>query len=220
MTISDQFRSDRSVVPLILSNLLTMAWALFESWRIVDVMLVYWVQSVVIGYYNYHGVMDLKKFSTENFTINGRQPEPTPETKKRVAVFFTLHYGIFHAAYLGFILSNEAGEIGLSSLGIAACIVAFVLNHRYSYQHNRERDSQRVPNIGTIMFFPYARIVPMHLTIGVAAFLGSNSVTALLVFLLLKTITDVIMHMIEHANARQKKPGKSSLSNKTMLMSH
>ena len=209
MTISDQFRSDRSVVPLILSNLLTMAWALFEGWRIVDVMLIYWVQSVVIGYYNYHRVMDLKKFSTKNFRINNRQPDPTPETKKRVAVFFALHYGVFHAAYLGFILSNEAGEIGLSGLGITACIVAFVFNHRYSYQHNKERDSQRVPNIGTIMFFPYARIVPMHLTIGLAASLGSNSVKTLLVFLLLKTIADVIMHMIEHADARQKKPGGS-----------
>lgn len=81
MTISDQFRSDRFVVPLILSNLMTMAWALFKSWRIVDVMLVYWVQSIIIGYYNYHRVMDLKKFSTENFTINGRQPEPPPERK-------------------------------------------------------------------------------------------------------------------------------------------
>ena len=208
MTISDQFRSDRSLVPLLLSNLLTMAWALFEGWRILDVMLVYWVQSVVIGYYNYHRIMDLKKFSTANFEMNDSQPDPTPETKKRVALFFALHYGVFHAAYLGFIVSKEVGDISLSSLGIIACIVAFIFNHRYSYQHNKERDSQRVPNIGTIMFFPYVRIVPMHLTIGAAVSLGNNSARALVVFLLLKTIADVIMHMIEHADARQKKPSE------------
>ena len=208
MTISSQFRSDRSVVPLLLSNLLTMFWALFEGWQILDVMLVYWVQSVVIGYYNYHRIMDLKKFSTKNFKMNDRQPAPTPETKKSVARFFALHYGIFHAAYLGFILSKESGEISLSSFAIIACIVAFVFNHRYSYQHNKERDSQRMPNIGTIMFFPYARILPMHLTIGLAASLGSNSVKTLLVFLLLKTIADVIMHMIEHADARRKQPSR------------
>ena len=115
-----------------------------------------------------------------------------------------MHYGTFHAAYLGFILSNQSGQIGLSSLGIMACIVAFVFNHRYSYQYNKERDSQRVPNIGTLMFFPYARIVPMHLTIGMAASLGSGSVTALLVFLSLKTVADIIMHMVEHADARQR----------------
>jgi hypothetical protein len=63
-----------------------------------------------------------------------------------------------------------------------------------------------VPNIGTLMFFPYARVVPMHLLIVLAASLGSESVTALLIFLLLKTGADVIMHMVEHADARQKKP--------------
>ena len=203
MTISRQFRSDRSVVPLLLSNLLTVFWALFEGWQILDVMLVYWVQSVVIGYYNYHRIMDLNEFSTHGFSINNRRPQATPETKKKVAGFFALHYGVFHAVYLGFLLSEESGEVSLSSLGIIACIVAFIFNHRYSYQYNRERDSQRVPNIGTIMFFPYARIVPMHLTIGLAASLGSNSVTALLVFLSLKTVADVIMHMVEHADARR-----------------
>ncbi len=203
MTISNQFQSDRSVVPLLLSNFLTIAWALFEGWRVIDVMLVYWVQSVVIGYYNYHRIMNLKEFSTENFAMNNRRPDPTPETKKKVAGFFALHYGAFHAVYLGFILSQESGEVGLSSLGIIACIVAFVFNHRYSYQYNRDRDSQRVPNIGTIMFFPYARIVPMHLTIGLAASLGNSSVKALLIFLSLKTVADVIMHMVEHADARR-----------------
>ena len=206
MTISQQFQSDRSIVPLLLSNFLTIAWAMFEGWRIVDVMLVYWVQSVVIGYFNYHRIMDLQEFSTENFSINNRQPEPTPKTKKHVAGFFALHYGTFHAAYLAFFLSSESGEITLSSIGIIACVVAFILNHRYSYRYNKERDSQRVPNIGTIMFFPYVRILPMHITIGIAASMGSESPTALLIFLLLKTAADVIMHMIEHADARRKKP--------------
>ena len=208
MTISNQFQSDRSVVPLLLSNFLTIAWAFFEGWRVVDVMLVYWVQSVVIGYFNYHRIMDLKEFSTENFSINKRRPEPTAETKKHVALFFAAHYGGFHAAYLAFILSNNSGEISLSSIGIIACVVGFILNHHYSYRFNKERDSQRVPNIGTMMFFPYARIVPMHLLIGLAASLGSESVIALLIFLLLKTGADVIMHMVEHADARQKKPSK------------
>lgn len=206
MSLGKQFRSDRSVVPLVLSNLLTLVWAVVEGWRVVDVMLVYWVQSVVIGYYNYHRIMDLKEFSTKNFSMNKKRPDPTPETKKSVARFFALHYGIFHAAYLGFIISKESGEIGLSSIGIIACVVAFVFNHRYSYRYNKERDSQRVPNIGTIMFFPYARILPMHLTIGLAASQGGNSIKTILIFLTLKTIADIIMHMVEHADARQQKP--------------
>jgi len=115
MRLSSQLQSDRSVLPLLLSNLLTLVWAVAEGWRIVDVMLVYWVQSVIIGYYNYHRIMDLKKFSTENFSMNNRRPDPTPETQKSVARFFALHYGVFHAAYLAFILGRDSGEISLSS---------------------------------------------------------------------------------------------------------
>jgi hypothetical protein len=209
MSLGEQFRSDRSVVALLLSNLLTMIWALVEGWEIADVMLVYWVQSVVIGYFNYYRIMDLKEFSTKNLRMNNKRPDATPETKRSVARFFVLHYGIFHAAYLAFILGKDSGEVSLSSIGIVVCIVAFYFNHRYSYRHNRERDSRRVPNIGTMMLFPYARIVPMHLTIGMAASRTGGSTKALFIFLILKTLADIVMHMIEHADARQIRRGLS-----------
>jgi len=63
----------------------------------------------------------------------------------------------------------------------------------------------RVPNIGTMMFFPYLRIIPMHLTIIFGSDYAKGSSGALILFLVLKTIADLIMHMIEHAKARQKK---------------
>ncbi len=63
---------------------------------------------------------------------------------------------------------------------------------------------KRTPNIGTIMFFPYARVIPMHLTIVIGGHFTKGSQGALILFLALKTIADLIMHMIEHAEARQK----------------
>ena len=80
------------------------------------------------------------------------------------------------------------------------CAVIFALNHWYSYKENRERDANRKPNIGTIMLFPYARIVPMHLTIIAGGSMNSSSTLMLLMFLGLKTAADVVMHMIEHSN--------------------
>ena len=47
------------------------------------------------------------------------------------------------------------------------------------------------------MFFPYARIVPMHITIVIGgAFLANQA--ALFMFLALKTIADIAMHVSEH----------------------
>lgn len=44
------------------------------------------------------------------------------------------------------------------------------------------------------MFYPYARIIPMHLTI----IFGPAFNLSLPLFLLLKTIADVIMHSVEY----------------------
>lgn len=56
------------------------------------------------------------------------------------------------------------------------------------------------------MLFPYARIIPMHLTImfgGVLASVGNFSHIVLLFFMLLKTIADLAMHSLEHAEQQQ-----------------
>ena len=58
-------------------------------------------------------------------------------------------------------------------------------------------DLQGTPNIGTLMFTPYARIVPMHaiMFIGTSLATGGFSV---IVFGVMKTIADVVMHRSEH----------------------
>jgi len=66
-----------------------------------------------------------------------------------------------------------------------------------------DMSSKRKPDPGSMMLAPYARILPMHLTI----ILGSNyatSTSTLALFLFLKTVMDVIMHLVEHRGRRQK----------------
>lgn len=51
-----------------------------------------------------------------------------------------------------------------------------------------------------MMFFPYARIIPMHLTIIFGGMLSEwtfAAKTTLALFMLLKTFADVIMHVVE-----------------------
>ena len=48
-----------------------------------------------------------------------------------------------------------------------------------------------------MMFFPYARVVPLHLTIIIGAMLESSTPT-LLLFLGLKAGADLSMHAVEH----------------------
>jgi hypothetical protein len=198
-----QFTGNRSTLVLLLSNLLTIVMALMQGWDVSILMWIYWGQSVVIGYFNVHRIMDLDRFSTQGFRINNQAVEPTRETQRKTAVFFAMHYGIFHLVYFFFLFKDASLDGSVSFLGAGVCVLAFYLNHRFSWRYNRARDRERVPNIGNIMFFPYLRIIPMHLTILFGGFLGGHGTFSLLFFLLLKTAADVAMHVIEHTMANR-----------------
>lgn len=199
---------DRSSLALILSNVFTLLVAVVGGWTLADLMWIYWGQSVVIGYYNWQRIRLLQDFSTENFQINDQSVEPTPATRRQVATFFAVHYGFFHLAYLVFLL-GEGGRIGtLDMLATLVCVGLFAANHRYSFQYNLAQDLARKPNIGTVMFFPYARIIPMHITIVSAAQFAGESTASLLFFIGLKTLADWIMHVIEHRQPRAAATGR------------
>ena len=116
--------------------------------------------------------------------------------KRQVAAFFALHYGIFHAVYLGFLLGESHGA-HLFAPWFWVCIAGFAANHLWSYRYNRDLDRQGTPNIGTLMFTPYIRIVPMHMTIIFGGLLAPSN-AGLFLFAALKTVADVVMHAVEH----------------------
>jgi hypothetical protein len=192
---------DGSVWALIAANVIALAVARYQGWSTVSLMLVYWSQSVIIGISNVFRMLALEHFSTENFTINHKPVEPTPETKWRLAGFFALHYGFFHFGYFMFLIGASGGE-RLFTPWFWVCVAAFALNHVWSYRYNRDHDRLGNPNIGTLMMTPYLRIVPMHLTI-LSGGLITHARAGLLLFGALKTTADVAMHVVEHAQIKQ-----------------
>jgi hypothetical protein len=194
---------DRSLWLLLGANTVTVVLAVTQDWNILALMWVYWFQNIVIGFFNFLRIRRLKEFSTEGFSMNGGPVEPTQETKNRAARFFLLHYGFFHLGYFIFLLmfsvNGTFGGAGENALKVAdlkyiiPTALLFLGNHVFSYFYNRPRDTGR-QKIGHLMFYPYARIIPMHLTILLGWVLGGG----LLLFLLLKTLADVIMHVVEH----------------------
>lgn len=191
-----------STASLIIANMIAINLAIYEGWNLQDLMVIYWTQSVIIGCFSFRRILDLKQFSTENFQINGKRPPENAKTKLGTALFFGLHYGFFHTAYLVFLLEGEQVFQG-SGLVLGICIVVFYVNHRYSYAYNKQLDQSRKPNIGVIMFFPYARIVPMHLMVVLGDAFGPTTNFALVLFLGMKTVADVAMHKIEHSRWRK-----------------
>jgi hypothetical protein len=193
INLSQLFKLDSPLFFLLLSNIVTICFAVYENWSLMTVLWIYWFQSVFIGLFNFIKIMNLRNFTTDNFEINHRPVEPTNATKRFTAFFFLFHYGFFHFVYMIFLLENDNVPFGLI---LIPCIFFFV-NHLFSFAKNFENDANKKQNIGTAMFFPYARIIPMHLII-VFGLAFTGSISALLIFLILKTIADLIMHQIEH----------------------
>jgi hypothetical protein len=203
MPISEQPQrnpfSDPSLWFLLFSNITTIFFAITENWSLSTIVWVYWFQSITIGFFNFIRILQLKEFSTEGFKINGRPAQPTQGTKFFTAFFFLFHFGFFHFVYLIFLLTGtftkEYGNTpNLSEVKyILLTALVFFINHLFSYFYNKPRDTKK-QNIGSLMFYPYARIIPMHLTI----ILGFSFGGTLLLFLVLKTFADAIMHIVEH----------------------
>lgn len=196
-TIQPKKQLDLSLISLVLSNIFTAYLAVTQGWSFQGILLVYWIQSVIIGIFQFIKILDLKEFSTEGFKINGNSVQPTQSTKLQTALFFAFHYGFFHFIYLIFIstgMFSQKGENPLPIIGILIAGATYLINHTVSFFLNRAEDQKQYKNIGAMMFFPYARIIPMHLTI----IFGATLNIATIFFFILKTLADILMHQTEH----------------------
>lgn len=222
---------DRALKAIVAANAATLVLALWQQWSLLQLMWPYWMQSVIIGWYARQRILKLREFSTEGLRINKRAVAPTPETQRQVASFFALHFGFFHVVYLAFLLmfSTSADSAGfvtvnhegggtsevymghlhpLDYLAFGLLSLGFWGSHRASHREHVRADLSGCPNLGTLMFLPYARVVPMHLTIILGVVMGDAAVW---LFALLKTGADVIMHKVEHRLlGGGRRPGRDS----------
>jgi len=186
---------DLSLWSLIFSNFLVAAWAIVSKWSLAWMMLVYWIQSLSIGFFWLLRILTVKKF------IEGLESRVSSAARRSTVV------GEFVLGYLGFhlvlgtviwlhFLKDRPTVLILCAGGIFFLdgFLSFIRNKVPEYKSFQLRD---------FVFYPMIRIIPIHLTIfiGVAMqdFLDidfGNSLTILL-FLLLKTIVDVSTYLKE-----------------------
>lgn len=189
---------DASFWAVVAGNVFSIFIAVQEQWNIHEIMWTYWMQSVIIGAINAYRLATLKEFSVDGVKMNGRPMPESPATRRKIAGFFIVHYGIFHLVYMGFLLEDsrhiETSMINTGSIALA--VLSFFMAHIYSYRRNHLKDfKERKPNIGQLMGYPYIRIFPMHMIIILGGLLGNT--THLVAFMAMKTIADGTMHLAE-----------------------
>ena len=123
---------DKSAIVLVISNCIVILFALFEKINASEIIWLYWAQSVFIGIFAFLKIRSLKVFNTKNLYIKGKPAKPDEKTKQHLSWFFAFHYGLFHIAYLIFLIGVFRVSL-FSLLFILAGVIIFFFNHYYSH---------------------------------------------------------------------------------------
>lgn len=154
------------------------------------VIWIYWFQSVIIGLFNFIDLLSIKKFDAGDFKIN---EEPvTTANKGCVAWFFLVHYGFFHLGYAIFLLI-QFGITNINGNFMIIGVSAFLFEAIVAFIRRKQQEKSGTINFSLLFFLPYLRIVPMHLTILLPAFL---KITPSILFLVLKMVADILAYFL------------------------
>ena len=207
-----------SVLALVASNLLPLLGVFFFQWDVFSILILYWLESAVVGFYT---VLKLPKASAvstpeeinelRGYRINAKSAAASLK-EGTLTRFFIQQYGVFmggHALFLGvfmfalisskiYIPPQFGSTVIISILGSAA---ALFTSHGVSYAVNfvGKQEFLSISPAGQLMQ-PYKRIGVMHLTIvlgGMFAFLFHSTTAFLAVLILSKIALDILYHLKE-----------------------
>jgi hypothetical protein len=204
--------TDLSAWTLILTNLITIAFAYLNHWAFSTIIWVYWCQTLIIGFFAFLKVMSLTDLSHPG--VERIQKRFSLRSKLRAGLLFLAHFTLVQGcltlvlgAFLGPVTQQNSMILLLSS-------VLFFCNHLFSYVYNKKNERVVRKNIGFMVLRPYLRLLPLFVSflfIGmiVAAFFlirdEQLAPAAYIVLFILKTGTDVIAHTLEHRLPKLKR---------------
>ncbi|MBT8072012.1 MAG: hypothetical protein KJO80_16390 [Gammaproteobacteria bacterium] len=188
-----------STLVLITANLVPVAGFFFLGWNLADVMVLYWAESAVIGFFNICKIIVIGRWKA-----------------LFAAPFFAGHFGGFMAVHFLFIYTlfvepSQTGSASGDSLAEVAelfvvlwpALLALFISHAFSFFTNfLSRREYSGKTVNDQMTEPYGRIIFMHLVLifggGLSMVLG-NPAPVLLIVLVLKISFDVRAHLKQHS---------------------
>lgn len=223
MKYKKEYLTNIPLVALVAANLIPLWGVVFWEWDAFNVVLLYWSENIVVGFYN------ILKMAFAKVS------HPAEHLRKLFMIpFFSVHYGGFCAVHGSFILMLFKEDSSFMNNTTWPCFFVFlqmllnVIKHAYSimslemryamgalflshgvsfvYNYLIKGEYARITS-DRLMGSPYARIVIMHLAVLFGAFLTAalgSPVGILIVLVGLKTSLDVTFHMRQHKKHQAK----------------
>lgn len=169
-------------------NIVLIVVSVHQNWRIVELIAVFWAQSVAIGISTFIRLLRLRQFRI------GKLTNPDPTRKVSDALLFLFHYGFFHTFYLYFMLFLGFGQVFLQP-AFLFCLAIIAIEQVLEHRHQSLIDRQMCVSTGLLTVSPYLRLLPIHL---IFIFGGGKGVNPVVLFGFLKTISDMGMLLVNH----------------------
>lgn len=205
-----------NIMTLLLANGFAVWQFAVSHGSILQVLWVYWFQSVVIGLVNVGRIL-LLPIRLPGFPISLQNTGATigPSRFEKIirvgtAGFFAFHYGFFHLIYAIFLLSFGASHtmlyigntpthmsLGAVSAGLVLLNgIVFLIHHTSTLwveSAQLKLHPEEAADIGQVMKRPYRRIIPMHLIIILGPFVSVwvNNTAVFGLFIALKILVDM-----------------------------
>ena len=193
-----------SILLLILVNSMPILGILFFSWDVFSLLFLYWLETIVIGFFNVLKIL----------AINKRKG-------LFLSIFFIIHYSFFNWVHLLFIVSAFAIKGSLSDpwflnldlifnylKTVILALIPLFISHGFSFFSNFLKKKEYLnTNIIKQMKAPYKRVVIMQLVIVFSSFLiilFKQNIIAIILLVLLKVFFDISSHIREHYNLLKK----------------
>lgn len=196
-----------STQALIIANLVPIAGMVFLGWKLSDVMVLYWAESAVIGFFNLCKIAVIGRWMA---LLAG--PFFIGHFGGFMSVHFLFIYTLFvNGAQGGNLSDGELADVAQLFVNLWPALAALFVSHAFSFFKNfMGRHEYRGRTLKNQMSEPYSRIIFMHLVLifggGLTLILGELT-AVLLIVIGLKIFFDVKAHL------KQRLPGRSRLLN-------
>ncbi len=197
MKFLENIKYTPALIFLILVNFIPVFGVFLLHWDIATIIVIYWLETIIIGFLNVP-----KMWACEgSFGL-----------KIYLTIFFAFHFGMFswgHYTFLNDLFGANRILSGLKEGGpIVWTVASLFVSHLFSLFFNFYRKREYVGRLANSqMFFPYGRIVVMHIMIIIGGFLVmmfGAPIFALLMLVVLKIAMDVIIHTFVHEGVPQE----------------
>jgi hypothetical protein len=182
------------VVALVVANLFPLVGVVALEWSAGDLILLYWAENIVIGFYNLLRMLTAR--GEDKVGCGGRA---------FIAGFFCVHFGGFCAGHGVFVMVlTGIGDDGAAQerVWLALPLAGLFVSHGISFAQNFIIKGERYRvTVGQLMPRPYVRIVMLHVAIiaGAAPVMALESPLPLLVLLVIFKIgIDIKLHNRSH----------------------